>query len=143
MYIILAICIGFAVVISSILNGKLAQKVGLMNGMIVNYIIGFSASVLLSLVMREKIPTTEIFYSTPIYYFLGGVIGVLMLFLMNTIVPKISAVYIVILPFIGQLITGAIIDYFYTGVLSTGKIAGSALFFIGLLYNTRVDNKEH
>jgi uncharacterized membrane protein YdcZ (DUF606 family) len=134
MYIILAISIGFAVVISSILNGKLAQKVGIMNGMIVNYITGFIASVLLSVVMRERIPAISTFYSTPIYYFLGGAIGVAMLFLMNTIVPKISAVYIVILPFIGQIITSAIIDYIYIGVFSTGKIIGSILFFIGLIY---------
>jgi uncharacterized membrane protein YdcZ (DUF606 family) len=141
MYLILAIIIGVAVVFSCIINGKLAQKIGLMNGMIVNYLTGFTASVVLFLIMKKETPTLEIFASIPVYYFLGGFIGVAILFLMNIIVPKIPSVYVVILPFIGQILTSAVIDYIYFDVFSKGKIMGGVLFLVGLFYNIRVDRK--
>ena len=58
----------------------------------------------------------------------------------NIIVPKIPAVYIVILRFIGQMLTSAIIDYVYLDIFSKGKIIGGALFLMGLIINAKVDN---
>lgn len=141
MYIILAFLIGFAIVISTILNGKLAQKIGVINGGIVNYIVALFGSSLLVLILKLSIPTFSTLHSTPLYYFVGGIIGVGVIFLFNISVPNIPAVYIVILPFIGQILTSAILDYFYLGIFSKGKIIGGILFLIGLLYNARVDKK--
>jgi uncharacterized membrane protein YdcZ (DUF606 family) len=141
MYLILAVFIGFAIIFSCILNGKLAEKIGLMNGMIVNYLTAFTASVVLFLIMRKDSLSPKVFATIPPYYFLGGFIGVVILLVMNIIVPKIPSVYVVILPFIGQILTSAVIDYIYLDIFSKGKIIGGILFLIGLFYNINVDRK--
>ena len=77
----------------------------------------------------------------PLPYFLGGFIGVLTTYLFNIIVPKVPAVYVVILRFIGQMLTSAIIDYIYLDIFSKGKVIGGVLFLIGLIINAKVDYK--
>lgn len=141
MYIIFALLIGFTVVIATVLNGKLAQKIGVVNGVIVNYSMGFIASTILFFTMKENIPSFEIIISNPVYYFSGGLLGVVVVFLFNITVPKIPAVYIAILPFIGQMLSSAVIDYYYFDIFSKGKIIGGLLLLIGLIYNARVDKK--
>lgn len=58
----------------------------------------------------------------------------------NLIVPRVPAVYVVILRFIGQMLTSAIIDYIYLDILSKGKVIGGILFLIGLIINAKIDN---
>lgn len=141
MYILLAFITGISIVINMMINGKLAQKEGMVNGVIINYLMGTIASILMCFIMSKSIsPLSSIEY-IPVQYFLGGVVGVLIIYLFNTIVPQIPAVYVVILPFIGQILTSAIIDYVYLYVFSKGKIIGGVLFLIGLLYNAKVDRK--
>lgn len=142
MYLILAFLTGFSIVITTILNGKLAEKIGTINGIIVNYSMGLITSILLCLIMRENIYSIKALSTSPMYYFLGGFVGVAVIFLFNIVVPKIPAVYVVILPFVGQILTSAIIDYFYLDIFSKGKIVGGILFLVGLLYNARVDKKS-
>jgi uncharacterized membrane protein YdcZ (DUF606 family) len=77
--------------------------------------------------------------SIPIAVYLGGLVGVIVISLSNYITPKISAFYLTLLIFIGQLFTGTIIDFFLSHELSTGKIIGGILVLIGLTYNLLVD----
>ena len=65
--------------------------------------------------------------------------GLVVIWASNMIVPKIAAAYLVILAFIGQILTSALIDYFYLDLLSKGKIIGGLIILLGLLYNVRVD----
>ncbi|WP_132245357.1 DMT family transporter [Marinisporobacter balticus] len=141
MYIILAVLIGVAIVVATILNGKLSQKIGVVNDVMINYFMASIVSILLCFITREHMLSIEILIATPVYYFLGGFIGLGTIFLLNITVPKIPAVYIVIVPFIGQILTSAVIDYFYLDIFSKGKIIGGCLFLVGLLYNARVDKK--
>ncbi|QZY56427.1 DMT family transporter [Crassaminicella profunda] len=141
MYIVLAFTTGFSIIFATILNGKLAQKIGVANGVMLNYLMGLLASVILCFMVRDNIPSFQVFSSIPWYYFLGGFIGVAVVFLFNITVPQIPAVYIVILPFIGQILTSSVIDYFYLDIFSKGKIIGGLLFLVGLIYNASVDKK--
>lgn len=141
MYILLAFITGISIVINMMINGKLAQREGMVNGVIINYLMGTIASIIMSFIMRNSMPSLSVMKFVPINYLLGGFAGVLAIYLFNTIVPKIPAVYVVILPFIGQILTSAIIDYVYLDVFSKGKIIGGVLFLIGLVYNARIDKK--
>lgn len=140
-YIFLSFLTGITIVINMMLNGKLAQREGMINGVIINYLMATIASVVLCAVMIKSIPAYSAIGSVPLPYFLGGFIGVLTTYLFNIIVPKVPAVYVVILRFIGQMLTSAIIDYIYLDVFSKGKVIGGILFLIGLILNARVDNK--
>jgi len=123
------------------LNGKVAQKEGMINGVIINYLMATISSILLCAIMINSMPSYTSIKSIPIPYFLGGFIGVLTTYMFNIIVPKVPAVYIVILRFIGQMLASAVIDYIYLGIFSQGKVIGGALFLIGLIINARIDNK--
>lgn len=141
MYILLGLLIGVSVVIATILNGKLAERIGLINDVIINYAVAVGTSVIIILIMGEKIPQLDILIDLPVFYYLGGFLGIAVIFTFNIIVPKIPAVYIFIIPFIGQILTSSLIDYLYLDILSKGKILGGFLVLVGLLYNIRVEKK--
>lgn len=140
-YIFASFLTGITIVINMMLNGKLAQREGMINGVIINYLTAAISSILLCAIMIKSIPAYSAVRDIPLTYFLGGFIGVLTTYIFNIIVPKIPAVYIVILRFIGQMLTSAIIDYIYLDIFSKGKIIGGALFLIGLMVNAKVDNR--
>lgn len=141
MYIVLGLLIGFSVVIGTILNGKLAEKIGIINDVIINYCVAVISSLILIIIIGEDIPQFEHLASLPFYYYIGGVFGLAVILSYNIIVPKVPAVYIVLISFIGQILTSSLIDYFYLDILSKGKIIGGILILVGLLYNNYVDKK--
>lgn len=140
-YIFLSFLTGVTIVINMMLNGKVAQKEGMINGVIINYLMATISSILLCAIMINSMPSYSSIKSIPIPYFLGGFIGVLTTYMFNIIVPKVPAVYVVILRFIGQMLASAVIDYIYLGIFSQGKAIGGLLFLIGLVVNARIDNK--
>ena len=142
MYILLAFCIGISIVLNMIINGKVSKKEGMINGIFINYSIATFTSVLLCVIMVNARPDYEALRSIPGVYFLGGLLGVVTTYLFNIIIHKVPAVYIVVLRFIGQLLTSALIDYLYLQVFSIGKIIGGCLFFIGLILNARSDENK-
>lgn len=140
-YIFLSFLTGITIVINMMLNGKLAQSEGMINGVIINYLMAAISSILLCAIMIKSMPSYSTISSIPLPYFLGGLIGVLTTYMFNIIVPRLPAVYVVILRFIGQMLTSAIIDYIYLDIFSKGKVIGGVLFLIGLIINAKVDNK--
>ncbi len=140
-YIFLSFLTGITIVINMMLNGKLARREGMINGVIINYLLATVSSIMLCAVMMKSIPSYSAIRSVPLPYFLGGFIGVLTTYMFNIIVPKVPAVYVVILRFIGQMLTSAIIDYIYLDIFSKGKVIGGVLFLIGLILNAKIDNK--
>lgn len=139
-YLFLSCLIGVSIVINMMLNGKLAQRIGMINGVIINFLMATITSAFLCGIMIKSMPSYSTLRAVPLPYFLGGFIGVLTTYLFNLIVPKIPAVYVVILRFIGQMLASATIDYFYLNVFPKGKVIGSLLFLLGLVLNARVDN---
>lgn len=141
LYIILAFIIGLDVVIATILNGKLAEKIGITNGTFINYFVAFLSSIILCFIMKEKFLSLELLMSVPLYYFISGVFGILVVFIFNIVTPNVPAVYIVILPFIGQMLTSSLLDYIVLDTFSKGKLIGGIMFFFGLIYNISIDKK--
>lgn len=141
-YIFLSFLTGITIVINMMLNGKLAQREGMINGVIINYFTAVISSILLCAVMINSMPSYSQIRGVPLLYLLGGFIGVITTCIFNIVVPKVPAVYVVILRFIGQMLTSAIIDYIYLDIFSKGKVIGGALFLIGLMINAKVDSKS-
>lgn len=140
-YIGLSFLTGITIVVNMMLNGKLAQRKGMINGVMINYFMATLSSIALCMIMLRSLPTYSTISTIPLPYFLGGLIGVLTTYMFNLIVPNIPAVYVVILRFIGQMLTSALIDYIYLDIFSSGKVMGGFLFFIGLMVNAKVDSK--
>lgn len=142
LYILLAILSGVSVVISRIINSKLAEEIGTFQGTFFNYLTGLITSTIFLLITKDYInipPIHEL--NLPIYSYLGGSIGILVVVLSNYTTPKVSSFSLTLLVFIGQLSIGIIIDYFNSNTLSIGKLIGGLFILIGLTYNIVVDKK--
>ncbi|MEG0775250.1 DMT family transporter [Clostridium sp.] len=140
-YIFLCFLTGITIVVNMMLNGKLAQREGMINGVFINYLMAAISSIILCGIMLKSMPSYLSISSIPLPYLLGGFIGVLTTYMFNLIVNKVPAVYVVILRFVGQMLASAVIDYIYLSIFSTGKIIGGVLFLIGLILNSKVDTK--
>ena len=142
-YIILAVLCGCFTIISMIINSHLAKKIGVLQGTVINYIVGLISTILLITIVKSSMNLTfSTFAKIPWWALLGGLIGVVVVASSNIVLPKIPTIYTTLLIFIGQLFTGILIDYFRVGFISKGKIAGGLLILLGLLYNSNVEKKE-
>ncbi|WP_432667162.1 DMT family transporter [Wukongibacter baidiensis] len=143
MYIVLALLAGALVIICISINGQLANKVGLIQAGMTNFFVGLLGSIVyVYIVSGFSLSQVLVFKGyVPFYYFLGGVIGSLIMVLNSIVINKLSAVYVTILVFIGQLMTGMIIDYLRWQILSVGKIIGGVLIIIGLYYYIKGDKR--
>lgn len=138
-----AIAAGVSNVITRNINSGLAQRIGLLQGTLVNYVVGLFFSLIFLMISNEFFKLSIVsFKSMPTWAYLGGLLGVIVIVLSNLITPKISAFYLTLFIFVGQLFTGVIIDYFTTGQASAGKIFGGLLVLTGLAYNLSIDRKE-
>ena len=125
LYIFISILAGVSIVIARIINCNLAKKIGNFQGTFLNYVFGLLFSFIFMLLSNENLNifSTKI-YKIPIWAYLGGLAGVLVIVLSTYITPKISSFYLTLLIFIGQLFIGIIIDYFSFNKLSIGKVIG-------------------
>ncbi len=138
-YILISIIAGAIIVISRTLNTKLSENVGLIESGFFNYFTGLLTSIIVFIVFKERVSIGQ-FINLPLYAYLGGVLGVIVVILNSVITPKMSSFYATLIIFIGQLFTGIIVDCITIGSVSLPKIIGGILVIIGLAYNLYVDS---
>lgn len=143
MYITLAILAGVSIVLSRIINYVLADKIGLFQGTFFNYLLGFLGSFILLIVSGDMMQLFNISsYQGTWWAYLGGLVGVGVIALSSFLSSKISAFYLTLLLFVGQLFGGMALDYFVSGDFSLQKIVGGFLVVIGLSYNLWIDARS-
>lgn len=141
-YIALAFLSGVTIVLARVINYVLADKIGIFQGTFFNYLLGLLGSFALLFISGE---TLNLFSSSSYqgswWAYLGGAVGVGVIALSSHLSSKISAFYLTLLLFIGQLFTGILLDYLIIGDFSMLKILGGALVVTGLAYNLWIDKK--
>ncbi|WP_251859641.1 DMT family transporter [Clostridium sp. Marseille-Q2269] len=143
LYLFISILAGAFIIIGRIINSNLAEKIGIFQGTFFNYIIGLLFSFIFLFLSNERLSITyTTMKSIPLWTYLGGLIGVLVIILSSYITPKMSSFYLTLIIFIGQLFTGIILDYFTINKLSIGNIIGGILVLIGLTYNLLIDKTK-
>lgn len=143
LYAICAILMGVCIVLSRIYNFKLSTQIGIMGSTFFNYLVGLIFSTIFLLISHEKIITNvTLFKSIPWWAYLGGLVGIFVVAMQSYSSKKLSAFYLTIFIFIGQLSIGMLIDYITKHELSIGKIIGCILVIIGMIYNVYLDTKE-
>lgn len=141
-YILLAILAGVSIVISRIFNSRIAEEIGTLQGTYINYLTGLFTAFIFLILSKEYINIGTVSYSNiPLYSYLGGAIGILVVLLSNYTIPKVSSFSLSLLVFIGQLSIGIFIDYYSYNTVSIGKIIGGLLILSGLSYNIVLDKK--
>lgn len=141
--IIVAVASGITNVIARNINSILADKIGLISGTFFNYVTGLLISAIFLILSGEFFNFSFIHLrSISFWAYLGGLVGVIVVALSSLAAIKISAFYLTLIMFVGQLFAGILIDYFTLGLISTGKIVGGLLVVSGLTYNLIIDRKQ-
>ncbi len=133
---------GANIVFARTLNAKLAQRRGIPYSTLMNYITGLTGSLIVFFLMGSRISAAFPAPGASFTIYLGGALGLLSVFVLNMITPKLPAMQLTLLVFVGQLFSGMILDYFLTDMFSPGKLVGGILVLAGLLVNMRADKKE-
>ena len=134
---------GILIVISRSLNAKLGELTSIRVGTFYNYLVGFIVTLpVLLLLGGNEIPITEFTFSPHWYIYLGGVLGVCVLTICNITVIKISAFYLTLLLFVGQVFSGIIVDMVISQEVSHRIIIGGALVTAGLCLDLILDRRK-
>lgn len=125
---------GVTIVLSRSLNGCLSKHTDAYNGTFYNFLTGLITSALLLLIVSLfHAPLSFTFKTSNLYMYLGGLIGVANVMLLNIVVPKISPVLLTLISFITQLISSMILDACILQIFSLTKCLGCFLIIIGLI----------
>jgi len=143
-----AVAVSFAagvnIVLSRTLNARLSAHTSERVSTFYNYFIGLIVSVFVFLMLGNEniLP----FLHQPLaispanwYIYLGGVLGVCVVFVGNITAVKISAFYLTLLIFIGQVFSGIMIDFIILREISARILIGGALVSAGLSANLFLD----
>ena len=140
MSIILGILAGIGLPIQTSINTKLRKKVGTpYNASLVSFVVALIFLVLLLIVTGEGISLPlESLVKEPLWIWAGGICGVIFLTGNILLLSKVGSVQTVILPVLGQILMGLIVDsfglfYAERSELTLLRVVGAVLVILGVL----------
>jgi len=140
--VLLSFIAGVNLVISRTLNAELAEYTSIRIGTFYNYLIGLLITIpVYFLFGRNEAISLNFIIGPKIYMYFGGIIGVCVVLLSNIIVIKISAFYLSLLFFIGQVFSGILIDVVISQTFSLRNMISGIFVAIGLSVNLLLDKK--
>lgn len=131
---------GILVVLNRTINARLAEKIGALPGAFVNHIVGLPLTVILALIVYTN--NSSLFQFHPamnIFMYLGGILGVTVVYLSNIIVYKLSAFKFTIFTFIAQIFTGIMIDMMLGLSVNDVSFIGGIIISIGIAINIMME----
>lgn len=141
LYSIISILAGATVVLGRILNARLAEKIGTIQATVINYVVGIFFSVLILLIAGRGFHLVRPETAIPVWAYLGGIMGVIIIMVSNYTTPRVPAFYLTLLVFLGQLALGLAIDWWISKEFSYLKVIGSLFVIGGFTYNLLLDRK--
>ena len=140
--VVLSLVAGATIVMSRTLNARLAELTSVRVSTFYNYLVGLMTALLLFLAAGSgELAHMERFAPSPFMY-LGGLLGVGVILISNITVTKISAFYLSLLIFIGQVFTGVLIDAIISQELSMRILIGGVLVTVGMCANLATDYRK-
>lgn len=130
--ILFSIGAGISVVLSRIVNARLAEKTSPLQGSFINHLIGLPVCAVVAWVATGKVLSDGICIDQP-WIYLGGVLGVLVVILCNITVPKVPAFRLTVLTFAGQMFTSILIDLILGKGFSDTSFRGGIVIATGML----------
>lgn len=130
----ISITSGVAVLLNRTINARLAEKVGDLPSSLINHLVGLPVTIIIATiaVFSHVIPNQIILPNNPIIY-LGGALGVLVVFLSNITVMKVPAFKLTVLVFISQIFMGVCIDLVLGLSVNNTSFIGGLLISLGIL----------
>lgn len=133
MYLLFAMLAGAAVPVQTAVNTRLRQSVGSPIGasLISMAVAALVATVLALAATGSLVPDLSVPAHEPLWIWLGGFMGVCFIAGNVVLFPQLGAVQTVILPILGQVLMGLVIDRF--GLFASPQIAVGAWRLVGAL----------
>jgi transporter family-2 protein len=142
---VLGVLAGFSIVLSRMMNAKLAERIGVPKSTLANYVTGSALSSLIWLAAGAALPDFTVpksLFESIIY--MGGLLGIVVVAISNHISLKLSALVMTLLVFISQQGVGLLLDTLMGGIFPLGQFGGALLLIAGLLFyqsNNKKNNK--
>ncbi|OJV66021.1 MAG: hypothetical protein BGO41_08805 [Clostridiales bacterium 38-18] len=127
----LAIVLGVLVTIVPILNGHNTLKFGSLKVSWFHFAAALVVG-LFALVIFGGQSEIQSLFSKPIWYYSGGILGTLVIICMNYYAVRITAFHIAVLPFLGQMSMGLILDYIIYNQFEFKTLIGLLIVLFGL-----------
>lgn len=128
---LLAMSIGVLVTVTPIMNGAHSTVLGTFRVSFIHYFVA-TLTGLVFLIFTAPATSIQKLPDVPLYYYLGGILGLSIILLMNYYAVRIKAIHIAILPFLGQMTMGLVLDAFLFDTFNYKVVIGLAIVLIGL-----------
>lgn len=136
--IVLSLAAGVAVVLSRVFNAKIAEHTSILQGSFISYFLGLPAVVLVAWFMKEMPFRVEI-AGANIWMYLGGIFGVLVVLMCNLTVPHVSSFKLTMFIFLGQVLTGIVLDLAFQQLAMDASFWGGIIISVGILISKIID----
>lgn len=133
--VILSFIAGISIVTSRTCNARLADRIGLLPSSLVNHLVGLPICIVLFLVLDTSKLSSLLPFSHSPWIYLGGVLGVATVLLFNLLVPRVAALPLTILSFIGQIFTSMVLDLILLHTYDTTTFVASVVIALGIVIN--------
>ena len=131
---------GWSMVLARMANASLAQTSGTGFSTVMNYITGLTGSLLLFMWMGSPRMAPFPMPGLSFVFYLGGALGALGIFLCNVVTPRLPALQMSLIVFVGQIFSGMILDALMSR-FAVGTLVGGLLVAVGMLLNARADHR--
>ena len=134
---------GVCIVVTRTINAKLSVLTTVRIGGFYNYFTGLLTSLIVLLLLGGSEATLTGFTFSPNWYiYFGGILGVCVVVLSNITVVKISAFYLTLLIFVGQVFSGVLVDMVISQEFSARILVGGVFVTSGLCLDLVLDNRK-
>ncbi|NLC31923.1 MAG: DMT family transporter [Clostridiales bacterium] len=138
--VLVSLLAGITVLLSRLINGQLARKTGLLTSTFINYVTGLTGALLLLLFAGSR-PPIAYAVSGPVYIYLGGLLGGVIVLVSSFCVGRIPSFYMTLSLFVGQVFAGLLLDMVLTQQFPLRNFIGGFLVLAGLMLNLYIDKK--
>lgn len=130
---IAALSAGLMIPLQGVINGRLGEYIGgPIQAALVSFGVGFIALIIINLALRHPIPAPSAVSGAPAWIWIGGLMGVVMVTLSATAVPRIGVATYVSALIAGQLTAAIVYDHF--GVLGQEVHEATPLRLLGVVF---------
>jgi transporter family-2 protein len=137
-YLVPAVLAGLVIPFQAAINARLGQSLGHpVFGAVTNFLVGLIAIGLIGLLFARHFAGWERAAATPVWAYLGGLLGVTFVFMSLLAVPKLGAANLLVASVAGQIVAALLIDRFgLVGLpvreITPQRLVGIALVVLGL-----------
>ncbi|MCH5287609.1 MAG: DMT family transporter [Christensenellaceae bacterium] len=131
---------GWTMVLARMANASLAVRSGVGFSTLMNYVTGLAGSLLVFALLGFPMAAAFPAQGQSIVIYLGGALGAAGIFLCNVVTPRLPALQMSLIVFVGQIFSGMLIDAL-GGRFSAGTLVGGLLVAAGMLLNARADRR--